>query len=119
MSYAGVLLDRARKIERRKGMQNPELGESEFYQQFGDWHKVRLNPPDHGESRVESSGSRLTSNSQIMTLPDFDLSHDDRVEIDSKELGGGVWTIIGEPTLIRKKKTVMGKIYDVQQVSNA
>jgi len=119
MSFVGVLLDRARKIERRKGMQNPELGESEFYQQFGDWYKVRLNPPENGESRIESAGSRLTSTSTIMTTPDFDLSHDDRVEIDSKEMGTGVWTVVGEPTLIRKKRTVMGKTYNVQQVEVA
>lgn len=100
-------------------MQNPELGESEFYQQFGDWYKVRLNPPENGESRVESSGSRITSNSTIMTTPDFDLRHDDRVEIDSKELGTGVWTVVGDPFLIRKKRVVMGKTYNVQQVDVA
>ena len=116
MSFLGVLMDRARKIERRKGMQNPELGESEFYQQFGDWHKVRLNPPENSESRVDSAGARNVSSSSIMTGPDFDLSHEDRVEIDSKELGTGVWTVIGEPTLIRKKRTLLGKTYRVQQV---
>lgn len=116
MSFVGVLMDRARKIERRKGMQNPELGESEFYQQFGDWYKVRLNPPENSENRVESGGSRIQANSTIMTTPDFDLSHSDRVEIDSKELGTGVWTVVGEPTLIRKKRTLLGKTYTVQQV---
>ena len=116
MSFLGVLMDRARKIERRKGMQNPELGESEFYQQFGDWYKVRLLPPDHTEARSDNAGARNIANSSIMTGPEFDLSHEDRVEIDSKELGTGVWTVVGEPTLIRKKRTLMGKQYRVQQV---
>jgi len=118
MSYQGILVDKARKVERRVGHRNTTLGESEFVEQVGEWNKVRLVTPNSSESRSDNTAAQESIQAELLMLPDFDLSINDRVEVDSRELGRYIWIVQGEPNAMRKKRSVLGKTVALKRVSN-
>ncbi len=118
MSFLSALVDRGRKVESRVGHRDPALGESEQVVQYGQWYKVRLNPPDATETRGANEAAEERLQVEILLPKDFDLRANDRIEIESAELGTSVWIVVGQPQLLRRKRSVIGKTASVLQVSN-
>jgi hypothetical protein len=116
MAYLGALVDRARRVERRVGHRDPVLGESEFIEQPGEWYKARLVTPESSESRSEESAARENIQAELLMTKDMTLNIDDRVEVDSKELGRDIWIVVGQPKALRKKRTVLGQSVGLRKV---
>jgi hypothetical protein len=118
MSFQSALVDRGRKIETRIGHRDPALGESETLVQPGQWYKIRLNPPDSAEDRSGNEATKHQLRAEILVPKDFDLALSDRLEIESKELGRAIWIVDGDPKILRRKRTAIGKSATVIRVSN-
>jgi len=46
----------------------------------------------------------------------FDLDLNDRLEIESQELGTTVWIVENQPQLLRRKRSIIGKTATVVQI---
>ena len=116
MSFQSALVDRARRVHRLVGYRNPNLGESEQVVQYGEWGKCRLNPPDSNENRSASEAVKNRITAEILLPKDFDLDLNDRLEIESQELGTTVWIVENQPQLLRRKRSIIGKTATVVQI---
>jgi hypothetical protein len=95
------------------------LGESEQVVQTGEWYKVRITPPDSSETRSNNEAAQNREQAQMLMPVEFELDYNDRVEIDSKEMGlHGIWIVVDQPTYIRKKRVVIGKSVNIVRTAN-
>lgn len=119
MSFQGVLVDRARRVQRLVGHRSSTLGESEQVVQYGEWYKVRLSPPTSTEEHSANEAAEDKMRADLLMPKDFVLNLNDRVEIESLDMDiAGIWLIVGQPTLLRKKRTVLGKSAVVLKVTS-
>lgn len=118
MSFLSALVDRGRKVESRMGHRDANLGESEVIIQHGPWYKVRLNPPDSQESRPANEAAEHRLQTEILLPKDFDINLNDRIEIESKELGTNTWIIVAQPQYLRRKRSVIGQTATVLKVED-
>jgi hypothetical protein len=116
MSFQSALVDRARRVHRLVGHRNPELGESEQVVQYGEWGKCRLNPPDANEGRAATEAIKSRITAEILLPKNFELDLNDRLEIQSKELGTSIWIVQDQPKFLRRKRSVIGKTATVLQI---
>ena len=118
MSFQGILVDRARRVHRLVGHRNEALGESEQVLQDGEWYKVRLSPPESTEDHPTNEAVQYRVRADLLMPKDFELDLNDRIEIESSDMNiSGIWMIVAQPTLLRKKRTVMGKSAAVLKVT--
>jgi hypothetical protein len=118
MAFRGILVDRARRVDRRRGYRNPELGESEFVVQVGDWYKARLISPQSQESRGANEAAKETISAELLVEKEMTLEINDRIEVDSNELGNDTWVVIGAPDQLRKKRSILGQSVQIRKVTN-
>lgn len=118
MSFLSALVDRGRKVETRIGHRDPNLGESETIVQRGEWYKVRLNPPDSQENRPANEAAEHRLQTEILLPKDFDLNLNDRIEIDSAQLGRATWIVTAQPQFLRRKRSVIGQTATVLKVED-
>lgn len=117
MSYRSVLVDKARRISYTRGTRN-NLGESDKITTYGKYFTARLVPAGSSESRSANRSSRETKETQLLYSTTGMLTINDNVEVVSKELGTAIWIVIGEPTPIRKKRTLIGYSATIRRVSD-
>lgn len=114
MSLTGVLVDRARVVGRRDAGRKV-AGRTIYSDVAGDWFKARLTLPSSGEQVDPATGVRPVTLTPLLLYGTRDLAGepvnvtgDDRVELDSKELGFAVFDVIGDAEPLRKKRRVIG-----------
>lgn len=117
MSFQSALVDRARRVHRLVGYRNPDLGESDQVVQYDDWFKCRLNPPDSSEDHPANEAVQYKIRAEILIPKNMDLDLNDRIEIESQELGTAIWIIEAQPKLLRRKRSIIGKSATVIKVT--
>lgn len=113
MGLTGVLVDRARLVERVPAGRKVE-GSTIYSQVSGEWFKARLTLEQATEV-TGTAGGRQVSSTPLLLLGIKDVAGDpilitneDRVEVDSKELGRDLWDITADPEPLRKKRRLIG-----------
>lgn len=122
MALGAVLVDRARVLRRQAAAQRVE-GTTPMVTVGGAWFRARLFLQGGREMEGEqASYRRVVPGPQLMyALRDADgqpieLGFDDRVEVDSPQLGRAVWRVNGEPEKIRKRRAVIGHLATLERV---
>lgn len=119
MSFQSALVDRARRVHRLVGYRDEALGESEFVTQYDEWYKCRLNPPDSSEDHGVNEAVSYKIRAEILIPKEMELDFNDRIEIDSKQLGRAIWLIEAQPQYLRRKRSIIGKTATVIKVTTA
>lgn len=120
MGLAAVLVDRARPIRPRRDVHKVE-GSTQMVPDEGAWFRCRLNVAT-GEEREGGTGRRTVPGTSIIcALKDengqaVELSINDRVEVESRELGLAVWQVTADPRPIRKKRSLLGLRVQLKRV---
>lgn len=117
MALSSALVDRARRVRNEATPRRVE-GTTTFATVTGAWFKARLTVPAAPEADDAQGSHRRTVARPTLLLgvrdregnrlePGF-LSADDKVEVDSRQFGRGVWEVTGDPEPLRKKRRVIG-----------
>jgi hypothetical protein len=109
VGLGSVLVDRGRAV-RRVPAGPPVEGTTEFAIEYGEWKRVRIRADAPGGEG--STGATYRSDAQPTLLylsgeRSLGLRAEDRVEVDSPELGRRVWEVVGDPKPMRKKRRVL------------
>lgn len=125
MALGAALVDRARPIRKRKSAERVE-GMTMVRPVSGEWFKARLFPVASPAEEDEQRGRRRALKRPQLMYGVKDavgdpivLSFDARVEVDSPQLGRSIWRVTGVPQPMRKKRSVIGFLADVEQVDEA
>lgn len=125
MGYGAALVDRARIVRQRAATPVRVAGSTVLAPTEGNWFRARLELPSGAESPAPNSGRTRQVTAPTLMFEQFDeaneivdLSADDRVEVDSLELGRTTWQVTASPQPIRKKRAVIGFQVALRQVSN-
>lgn len=115
MGLRSALVDRAR-VHRPAAQTLKVEGRTQFAEsEPGEWFRCRLFLPTAAESYDPATVRR-----RVVIVPtmlyglrdangvEIGLTHTDRVEIDSNELGAEMWQAASEPEPIRKKRRLIG-----------
>lgn len=116
MSLSSALVDRARVIRSTVVTSGPQAvpvkveGTTVFSHQPGQWFSCRVDSPAAPKTR-DAAGGRSRPDQRPMLIYELedddgnpvDLHADDRVELESEELGLATWLLVGEPQIDRKK----------------
>lgn len=127
MAIGAALVDRARLIEKQAASAVRVEGTTQMALVNGAWFKCRLmispntedTGPGDGNGRVRNiDASQLMwamkdENGDLVQVP-FDA----KVEVDSKQLGRGVYRIIAEPQQLRKKRSVIGHLASIERAQD-
>jgi hypothetical protein len=118
-----ALVDRARVV-RRVPTGPPVEGTTPFGDAASAWFLARLiqasidgeaNGNQPGRTRVPRTPQLLYGLVDESGAP-IVVHADDRVEVDSAELGSAVWQVNGEPQPLRKRKVMLGGLADLVRV---
>lgn len=126
MGIRVALKDRARIKHRLAGVK--VQGMTKTVPTDGPWFKCRLTIPEAAES-FDGQGSRKTSRKAPSLMYDtVDAEEGSRepvvllgkhkLEINSDDLGDGIWEVAGTPAPIRKKKRVIGWTVQLRQIED-
>ena len=112
MGLQSVLVDRARPLRKVVGAERVE-GTTVVSAQTGEWFRARLTLPEATEQAQNGRKVTMPSPSLLYSLRDvsgnlIELAAQDRVEVESVQLGNYVWQVTGDPKPIRKKRTLLG-----------
>jgi hypothetical protein len=114
MGLGGALVDRARPVRRAAAGLRVE-GRTQYGEAKGPWFRCRLELPAAGEQADTPTGVRpvLTEPTLLYGTRDEEgdalhLTNQERLEVESRELGSELWEIIGGPQPIRKRRTLLG-----------
>lgn len=116
MSLSSALVDRARVLRREvvtsgaQGVPVKVEGSTVYEDAPGQWFSCRVDAPAAPKQR-DAAGGRSRPDRRPMLIYELedddgnpvDLHADDRVEVDSEELGLSTWELVGEPQIDRKK----------------
>jgi hypothetical protein len=123
MAIGAALVDRARLIEKQAGSRRVE-GTTRMVTVSGAWFKCRLfispNTEDTGPGDGDGRVRNLDSSQLMWAMRDengdlVQVPFDAKVEVDSKQLGRGVYRVIGEPQMLRKKRSVIGHLANIER----
>lgn len=131
MALGAVLVDRARLLEMQAASPVKVEGTTQFATVRGNWFKARLflpagaqdsTPGDAPLMRGIGKGRiRALDNAQLLIgIRDLegdllDIHFDMKVEVESLQLGNGIYRIMNEPERIRKKRKVIGFLADIER----
>jgi len=120
MAFPGVLVDRARPIRKVVGAARVE-GTTTVASVNGVWFRARLSLSGTQEQAQNGRKITMPSPSLLYTLRDeagglISLSPNDRVEVESVQLGNNVWLVTGDPKPIRKKRSLLGFRAELKRV---
>jgi hypothetical protein len=130
MSLNSALVDQARRLVQTPQPQKVE-GSTQFVEVPHPWFKCRFTYGYAWSRRTarEASGEggeeRLSHNASLMTgTKDTEgnlivISPAERIEVNSKQLGQGIFEVTGESEPIRKKKKVIGHTVTLVQVDES
>lgn len=116
MSLSSALVDRARVLRRSvRYAGNPPVpvkveGSTMYDDVFSQWFSCRVDSPAAPKTR-DAAGGRARADQRPMLIYDLEdddgspvnLHAEDRVQVESEELGLSVWELVGEPQIDRKK----------------
>lgn len=118
MALGSALVDRARIVRNTPQPRKVE-GRTQMAKVKHAWFRCRLTLPQRPHSNDPSNGRRRTDSrpSLLYGLRDadgepVDLSPEDEVEIESKELGTALWRLDAAPEPLRKRRSLVG--YEVR-----
>ena len=127
MAIGSVLVDRARLIEKQAASAARVEGTTQMALVKGAWFKCRLFISPNTEDTGPGDGSgrvRNVDSSQLMwAMKDLDgelvsVPFDAKVEVKSKQLGDGVYRIIAEPQQLRKQRSVIGHLANIERTQD-
>lgn len=112
MGLRGALVDKARTLGKTS---DGERIEGTIYRTnvTGPWFRCRFEPSPQTENRddarvrVSAGASMIVSTADLDGTP-LDIHSDDRIEVDSVQLGTNVFLVLGDPEPLRKKRRVVG-----------
>jgi hypothetical protein len=120
VALGAVLVDRARVVRKQAAAARVE-GTTPMVPIAHAWFRARLFLEGAPE-REQEGMRRATPGPQLLyALRDtdgdaIDLHFDDRVEVDSAELGRAMWRVNGEPQPIRKRRSLIGHLATLERV---
>lgn len=122
MSLNAALVDRARRLVDTPTPQRVE-GTTQFQTLTYPWFRVRLTLSPAPESDDAQGARRRVPRpgSLLVGLKDADgnlnaVNADDRLEVDSKQLGRAIYQVTGDGEPIRKKRKLIGWMATVTRV---
>jgi hypothetical protein len=126
MAITAVMVDRARLLSKEEAGRKVE-GTTQMADVVGPWFRARLFLPSAGEQDGPSGNGtgrkKTVPRPQLMWAlrdsegGDVEIHFDQKVEVDSTELGRAIWKVNGEPEKIRKKRRVIGHLADLERTS--
>jgi hypothetical protein len=124
MGLGGALVDRARIIRQEVATVARVGGSSQTVPVDGNWFRARLELPAGPEGRAPEFGRMRAVVVPTLLYEGFDeenldvyVTAEDRIEVESLELGRGLWQVTGSPTPIRKKSDVIGFQATLKKIS--
>lgn len=122
MAFNGALVDKGRRLY-REALPDKVEGSTQMANITSAWFKCRLNLPQ-GVETDEATGARRRKVLRPSILiakknSDGELSGvkaKERIEIASAQLGTAVYEVIGDPTVLRKKRRVIGYEATIERV---
>lgn len=122
MGLGAALVDRARPLTKEPIATRVE-GTTQMTTVAGSWFKARLFlTAGREDSGAQGSYVRAVQGPQLMyALRDSEgepivLNFDDKVEVDSPQLGRAVWRVVNQPEPIRKKRSLIGGLANLERV---
>lgn len=128
MALGAVLKDRARYVRNEPAAVKVE-GSTVMVSDSSPWFRARLEMTALPESQDSQGRSRIVpapslmfgvrdseGNSLIRDDGGCVISAQDRIEVESRELGTAIWEVTGDPVPMRKKRTVLGYQAPLQRV---
>jgi hypothetical protein len=112
MGLQSVLVDKARPV--RKVVNGARVeGTTVASVVTGEWFRARLTLAEAQETTENGRKRTLPAPSLIYSLRDLggnliQLAAQDKVEIESVQLGNNTWQVTGDPKPIRKKRSLIG-----------
>lgn len=124
MALGTALVDRARVVWREPA--GPRVdGRTPFEDVHGEWFKARLTVPSTTESADPAGARRRVPVAPTLMYGVRDLAggpvevnSNQRVEVDSPQLGRDVWDVVSEPEPMRKRRTIIGWIATIRRVED-
>lgn len=114
MALGSALVDRARRIVKEPATSRVE-GTTIFEDVPGPWFRCRLFLTGDPESDDDQRSRRRTPRRPTLLVGRRDtegnvieLRADERLEVNSPQLGRAVWHIDGEPEPLRRRRSVIG-----------
>lgn len=127
MSLSSVLVDRARVVRYTVAMAGTPPapvrveGTTQMTWVYGEWFACRIDAPEAAESADSAAGRVRTDQHRTLIFELEDeaggavvMNSDDRVQIESEELGLETYELVGQPTLFRKKTVLVAGQVDVK-----
>lgn len=125
MGLGGALVDRARVVRNIAAREQRVTGSTVLAPVESAWFRARLELPAGNESPAPENGRVRQVRTPTLMFEEFDedneavdLTADDRVEVDSPELGRSMWQVIAPAQPIRKKRAVIGKQVTLRKIEN-
>lgn len=122
MGFIGALVDQARPVSKAEAGKVVD-GRTLYAPVTGAWFKARLEPPSSSERPDGAGGRRVVVKPPTLMFAMKDksgelvrLSNEMRLEVSSRELGTGMWEIVGDPTALRKKRRQLGWTAQLRRV---
>jgi hypothetical protein len=109
VGLAAALVDRGRTV-RQVPAGPPVEGTTPYRPEFGEWQRVRIRADAPGGEGATGATYRSDAQPTLLYLSggrDLGLRAEDRVEVDSPELGHRTWQVVGDPKPLRKKRRVI------------
>lgn len=114
MGLGAALVDRARPLRKEPTTARVE-GTTRVAWTTHEWFRARLFLGGDAEGEAPQSNHKRVLRTPTLLCGRADSSgaalviqHDDRLEVDSAQLGRAVWEVTGEPEPLRKRRTVIG-----------
>lgn len=112
MPVGSALVDRARRVYAQTTGVKVE-GTTQHVLTEGPWFRCRLMPTDQPENPDASGGRRRVEKRPNFMFEKLDqhgepvnLTVEDKLEVESPELGRAIWKLLGDPVAIRRKRTI-------------
>jgi hypothetical protein len=125
MGLGSALVDRARVIRNASASDARVAGSTVLATIDGAWFRARLELPAGTEGPAPENGRTRGVRSPTLMYEVYDevnehidLTADDRVEVNSQELGRTMWIIVAPPQPIRKKRRVIGWQTTLRRIDN-
>ena len=120
MGFRHALVDRARIIERRS-LEAKIDGRKVYETTATAWFRARLTALQAPETTAGGRTRVPRTPELLYELRDeagqvVALHADDRVEVDSGDLGHSIWGVNGEPEIMRRRSGVVGGLATLQRV---
>ena len=122
MSLNRALVDKARVLGKAASSQRVE-GTTLYVETRSAWFRARLELGQGAGGRAAATQAKQSTRSPEVMVSVKDLlgqpvliNNQDRLEIDSRELGRTVYDVVGDPEPIRKKRRVIGWTVMVSRV---